>query len=316
MTQHQRRMPREVISFIGAAVASIAFIAAAPVPPGPIDVEMKNVHLRMDDGIALDITYLRGQMVSRTPGQTPVFDDAQSYILRVAFGEVSMDMPSVEALLNQRIFTGPDSPMTEIHVSVSSDGKLQQSAKLHKGVSIPVSMKSTVSASPDGRLQLHVDSYKAIGIPAGGFLSIFGVKAGDMVNLKNRPGVEAAGNDIFISPGLVVPPPEIQGKLATVALQGDHLVQTFARDPALASVAPLHPPVAAKSYLYFAGGVLRFGRLTMTGVDMELLDVDQAATSLDFFPREYLKQLVAGYSKTTPTGGLIAYVKDYGALAK
>ena len=305
------------VSLVGIAiVASIGLTAAIPVPPGPIDIEMKNVHLRMDDGIALDITYLRGQMISRTPGQPPVFDDPQSYILRVASGEVSMDMPSLEALLNQRIFAGPDSPMTDIHVSIASDGKLQQSAKLHKGVALPISMKSTVSASPDGRLQLHVDSYKAIGIPAGGFLSLFGLKAGDLINLKNRPGVEAAGSDIFITPGVVVPPPEIQGKLAKVEVNGDRLMQTFARDPALASLSALHPPVPAKSYLYFSGSILRFGKLTMTGVDLELLDLDQSSASLDFFPREYLKQLVAGYSKTTPAGGLVAYVKDYGALVK
>jgi len=287
----------------------------ATVPLGPVAIEMRNVHLRVDDGIAIDVTYLRGQMVSRSPTAPPVFDDPTSYVLHVAEGEVALDLPSLEHLLNQRIFAGPHSPLSDIHVSITKDGRLQQSAKLHKGiVTLPVSMKATVGTTPDGRLKLHVDAEKALGIPTTDLLSIFGLTVEDLVSLKNTKGVEIDGNDLFIQIGLVTPPPEIDGRLASVVIRGDRLVETFVKDPAV-SAAPLHLPAEARNYLYFSGSVLRFGKLTMDGADLMLVDQDPR-NPFDFFPREYLKQLVAGYSKTTSSGGLIAYLPDYAKVRR
>jgi hypothetical protein len=66
---------------------------------------------------------------------------------------------------------------------------------------------------------------------------------------------------------------------------------------------------------------LRFGKLTMTDADMELIDADPA-DPFDFFPARYTEQLVAGYSKNTRQGGLKVYMPDFndtrktGALAE
>jgi hypothetical protein len=252
-------------------------------------------------------------MISREKGQPPAFDDPKSYVLRVATGEVSMDLASLQALMNGRIFAGSDSPLTDVHVSIDKDGRIKQSAKLHKGpITLPVSMKASVGVSSDGRLLLHVETEKTLGIPTTGLLALFGLKVDDLVHLKNTRGVEINDNDVLISPGLVVPPPEIDGRLASVSVRGDRLVQTFARDPEL-SAAPLHPTDSTPNYIYFSGAVLRFGKLTMTGADLQLVD-ENPKTPFDFFPREYFKQLVAGYSKTTKAGGLVTHMPDYGTI--
>jgi hypothetical protein len=294
-----------VSTTLGSPVLQLALV-----PLGPVAIEMRNVHLRADDGIALDVTYLRGQMVSRTPTNPPVFDDPQSYVLQVAAGEVSVDLPSLENLLNLRVFAGPHSPLSDIHVSITKDGRLAQSAKLHKGIlTLPISMKATVGAAPDGRLTLHIDTEKTLGIPTTGLLAVFGLTVEDLVTLKNTTGVEIDGNDVLIQIGLVTPPPQVEGRLASVVIRGDRLVETFVPDPTRGA-EPLHLPVSARNYLYFVGSVLRFGKLTMNGADLMLVDQDPK-TPFDFFPREYLTQLVAGYSKTTASGGLIAYMPDY-----
>src|SRR5207248_9506698 len=62
-------------------------------------------------------------------------------------------------------------------------------------------------------------------------------------------------------------------------------------------------------YIYHRGGVLRFGKLTMNDADLEI--VGDRPGVFDFFQKEYLKQLVAGYSKTTAAKGLIAHMWDY-----
>ncbi len=53
----------------------------------------------------------------------------------------------------------------------------------------------------------------------------------------------------------------------------------------------------------------------MTGADLQLIDEDPK-DSFDFFPARYNRQLVAGYSKNTPSGGLRTYMPDYADLER
>src|SRR5437899_1496919 len=73
--------------------------------------------------------------------------------------------------------------------------------------------------------------------------------------------------------------------------------------------AELKPPFRAPAYLYHRGGILRFGKLTMNEADLEI--VGDSPGVFDFFQKEYQKQLVAGYSKNTPSNGLVTHMADY-----
>lgn len=53
----------------------------------------------------------------------------------------------------------------------------------------------------------------------------------------------------------------------------------------------------------------------MNNVDMQLIDADPT-DPFDFFPDHYNDQLVAGYSKTTASGGLRVYMPDYNKISK
>jgi len=66
--------------------------------------------------------------------------------------------------------------------------------------------------------------------------------------------------------------------------------------------------------MYYRGGVLRFGKLTMSDADMELID-QSPADPFDFFQDRYNDQLVAGYSKNTRDHGLKVYMPDYYRIA-
>jgi len=52
----------------------------------------------------------------------------------------------------------------------------------------------------------------------------------------------------------------------------------------------------------YRGGTLRFGKMTMHNVDLQLIDADPS-DPFEFFPDHYNDQLTAGYSKTTASGG-------------
>jgi hypothetical protein len=67
--------------------------------------------------------------------------------------------------------------------------------------------------------------------------------------------------------------------------------------------------------MYYRGGTLRFGKLTMVDTDLLLVDADQKDV-FDFSPARYNEHLVAGYSKNTPVHGLIVYMPDLNDLGK
>ncbi len=131
-------------------------------------------------------------------------------------------------------------------------------------------------------MKLHVESMKAIGVPAKGLLELFGLKVEDLMTLTKR-GVTVSDDDIILDPGQIIPPPAIRGRLTQVAITGDRLVQMFGGGDER-RVTPLKKPApSARNYIYFGGGDIRFGKLTMTDADLQLIDADPR-DPFDFFP--------------------------------
>ena len=280
---------------------------SAQASPGPVQIEMKDVMLHLDEGVLMDVARLRGEMVPTTSGQAPVFDEPRSYVLRVADADLSMDMASLTTLLNDHVFGDEDAPLTDITVTVE-EGRLKLKGKLHKGVTLPFSSEATVSAAPDGRMRLHAESARMLGVPAKKFMEIFGLSLDDVVTIKNQRGVEIKDDDILIDPGRTLPPPRIEGRLSRVDLANGKLHQVISSGGAAKPIAP--GDSSARHYVYFAGNQIRFGRLLMSNADLQLIDADER-DPFDFYPAKYRTQLVAGYSKNTPSGALRTYMPDF-----
>ncbi len=305
--------PRAAIVCCGLLLHLSGATALGSAPAG-VQLEMKNVRLHVDDGIVLDVSRLRGVMVGRKEGAPPVFDDQRSYVLHLQTGEMSIDMTSLQNLMNRHVFAYEGSPLKDI--TVEPDGqRLKMNGKLHKGITIPFSTTASVSTTADGQMRLHVESMKAVGVPAKGLLALFGLKLDDVVDIKKRRGVDVQDNDIVLAVGQILPPPEILGRLTRVVVQGNRLVQTF-DDPGKGPPARLTlPSPSARNYVYFGGGTITFGKLTMRDADLQLIDADPR-DPFDFFPARYNAQLVAGYSKNTSAKGLKTYMPDFADLPK
>jgi len=304
-------MVRHRMRLIGAMTLLCGTSLTLPAAPADVQIEMKNVRLHPADGIVLDIAHLRGTMVSRKAGAPPVFDDQQSYVLRVRRAQVAMDVASLQNLLNQHVFAYEGAPVKNLSVT-PDHGQLAIKGKLHKGVDVPFSVKTSVSSTADGRMRMHSESMKAVGVPAKGLLEFFGLKLDDVMNVKARRGIEVQENDIIIAAGQVLPPPEITGRLTRVTVDGNRLVQVF-DDGNGAPPNLTKPSPAARNYIYFGGGEIRFGKLTMHDADLQLIDSDPK-DPFDFYPSRYNAQLVAGYSKNTAQKGLKTYMPDYNDL--
>jgi hypothetical protein len=294
-------------------VAAIAWTFAADLPaqqrarqPARVQAQMRNVDFHLDERIIVNIEYLRGELVATGRGSIPYFDDKQSFLFSIDTARMSMDMHALSDLLNRYVFGYPGSPLSGLSVAIEN-GKLRQRARTR---GITVTTVSEVSVTADGRIRLHPTSIKAAGIPVRGLMSLFGLRMGRFVNLEGARGVAFDGNDMLLNIDQLLPPPAIKGHLASVTLDGDRMVQTFRpeRGPAAPRMQPTDP--SARNYMYYRGGVLRFGRLTMTGVDLLIMDADQR-DAFDFFLDRYNRQLSAGYSRSTLGQALIAVMPDF-----
>jgi hypothetical protein len=276
----------------------------------PVQIEMRNVRLHADERIVLDVRRLRGTMISRTAGAPPIFDDQRSYVLDLAAAEIAIDVTSLQNLMNDYVLAG-GAPLKDVQLAVR-DGRIEMKGKLRKGIVVPFSAKASVGVTDDGRMKLHVESMKAIGVPAKGLLELFGLEIDDLMTLTKR-GVTISEDDIILDPGQIVPPPEFRGRLTRVTVNTNGLVQTF-DNGSTRRLAPLtRPAPTARNFIYFGGGNIRFGKLTMTDADLQLIDADPR-DPFDFFPARYDRQLVAGYSKNTAAKGLKTYMPDYDDL--
>jgi hypothetical protein len=296
-------------------IASVAGVlvntpSAPPADPPPMvrcGIDMRNVDLQVTEGVVLRARTLDGELVANKAGSPPVFDDPTSYTMRLASADVSMDASSLTAML-ARVFTG-SSPVKDLKLSII-DGQIVQKGKLRKGVEVPFSMKTNVAPTLDGRIRLHANSLKAVGIPVKGMLDLFGVELDNLMKMPGQRGIQVEGDDILLAPAALLPPPATEGRVKDVRISGDRLVMIMvgsARPPGRPGTLP---EPKARNYLYFHGGSVRFGKLTMSDADLQLVDADPA-DPFDFFPGRYSAQLVAGYSRTTPRGGLKVLMPDY-----
>jgi len=106
----------------------------------------------------------------------------------------------------------------------------------------------------------------------------------------------------------MMPAPGIRGRIAAVQVQGDEVIQVFGGNATAARLNTSYGKTG--NYMYFRGGTLRFGKLTMANADLRLID-SNPKDPFDFSIDHYNSQLVAGYSKNTPGYGLVVTMPDY-----
>jgi hypothetical protein len=272
-------------------------------------VEMVNVNIHLDPVLILHIHRLSGQFLPTKKGQPPAFDDKLSYIVAIDSAEIGVTAVSMSHVLNTYVFGAPDAPLKNLTLSIQGN-QIKQVGTLNKGIGIPFEMTGTMSATADGRIRIHPSQVKAARLPVKGLMNLLGLDMAKLVNTRDTKGVSVEGNDVLLDPGHMLPPPMMRGRITAVRIEGDEIIQIFGTERALQAGKP-----SVGNYMSYRGGVLRFGKLTMNDTDMQLIDADPT-DPFDFFPDHYQDQLVAGYSKTTASGGLLVYMPDYDKISK
>src|SRR5438552_13233429 len=150
-----------------ALVVFVTSIASAP-PPGRVQLEMKNVHYRPTDDVALDIVSLRGEMQTLGGADHPILGDATTFRVLIRKAVVRIPPDALAASMNDVVFSRPGAPVKRVRVE-TRDGRMTLSGSLTKdGVGVPFETVSEVSPEPDGRLRIHPLSMKSLGVGVKG----------------------------------------------------------------------------------------------------------------------------------------------------
>jgi hypothetical protein len=299
------------LAVLGMTVATGICWAQTIPTKGPVQVQMHQVNFRIDTSIVLQIEYLRGELLPGEHPGTAYFDDKRSFVLGIDSARIAIRPADLARLLNQYTFAYEGSPLKSLDLRIE-DGRLVQEGSLH-GLSFRV--VGELSVTPKGEIRLHPEKIKALGIPVGGLMEMFDLQLQKLVDIREASGVRLEKNDFILTPSELLPPPRVKGMVGAVALRDSSIVQIF-RPANGDKVVPLTVPrEKGENYMFFRGGELKFGKLTMHGTDLEIVDADPK-DPFDFYLDHYNKQLVAGFDKNTPDHGLIVTMPDFGDLKK
>jgi len=277
-------------------------------------MEMRNVDLHIDERQVMHMRVLRGQVIPTIPGATAFLDDPKSFHVRVTNGVVALSGDAIGALLNEIAFNYADAPIKHLRVRIEK-GQLVQKGTLHKGVDIPFEMWATPVLTSDGKLKLHPDKLHIFSVNGLTLMHALGLHLESMMDLHKARGVTVDGNDLFVDPLQLIPPPTVEGRLSAVRIQDSLLVQEFMRTPDDTIFGTyVRPDSGSHNFVYFRGGQLRFGKLTMQDTDL-LINDDDERDPLDLYLTRYNKQLAAGHTKNLPNFGLRTWLVDYRRVA-
>ena len=272
-----------------------------------VQTQMRNVRYHFSDAVAVEIRSLNGELVPLGNNEFPIFDDKNSFSLRINTAEIAIDSSNLANVLNSYVFARPHSPLTDLSIIVEN-GRLKVKGKLHDKRDIPFETEGILSPTAEGKLRLHSEKIKAMHVPIKGLMGLFGIDLGGLIKEGKVPGVQAQKDDLILDLEQILPPPHIEGKVASVRIEGDKIIQIF-RGPDAKPVKNIR----SGNYMAYKNNRLRFNKLVMYDADLILIDMDPN-DPLDFYLEHYKEQLSAGYTKTTPDSGLRVFIKDFDKL--
>jgi len=305
---------------LGAVIAALGF-ARTPAEVGPPDrlnpdslprgaaedmvtqVSMRKVNFYVIPNAALRIRTMRGEMRSLRGGPV-LFDDKNSFVIHLDYAEIGLNGTDITTLMNKYIFAYPGAPLKRLQVHTSGS-QVVQTGVMHKILDIPFKITADVSVTPEGLIQLHPVKTTILGVDGDKLMRAFGLNLQKILDLSKAKGVTVKGNDLFLDPVRILPPPAIEGHATAIRVDGDQLVQTFGT---LAASTPLPPPDTSPSaYMFYKGGTLHFGKLLMLDAEMQIVDL-RPTGFFNFDLDRYKDQLVAGYQRSLPNMGLKVYM--------
>ncbi len=287
---------------------------AAAEEPGRdvVRVQVEHTLFHPIDGVVLQVERMNGRMVG-TPGRTVSLDELDSFSVQIDQAVTRLHARDLSSLINSYLLKQADSAIRSVDVHFDGQQVVVR-GQVHKLVTLPFEGRGEISATPEGELRMHMAEFRVAGILHRGFLALFGIRLDTVAQPRHKASFRIEGDDIFTSINDLFPPPRVYGRLTRVHVEGQDLVQVIGIpfDPGAPTDAAHHPirtiekELPDPNYIYFTGGRMRFGRVTMDNVDLKLVD-QTPEDPFDFSLRHYQQQIQEGYVKVTPSQGLVVY---------
>jgi hypothetical protein len=271
-------------------------------------VQMQNVMYRFADEIAVHILSMKGELAPTQPGGMPVFDDPSSFKMVFTSAEVSIDSQTLAKVLNRYVFAAADAPVKDASVEIAGNVLKIKGILPSKG-GVPFETDGTLSVTPQGEIRVHSEKIKMLHMSVKRIMKALGITVAEMVSTRKVRGVRVDGDDLLLAPDQIFPPPQFQGHVTAVRMEGNQIIQVYG------NAANATGSKVSGNWMAFRGGVIRFGKLTMQDADVQLIDLDPR-DPFDFYLDHYVDQLAAGYQKITTSFAIRAYMKDYDKLPK
>lgn len=307
-------LPQALAQSDGVRATSGAPASHADSAPVRTRVSMRRVDFYVDSAVVLHIRHLDGTMRSKKGGPV-IFDDKSSFIIAIDTAEVGMTGADLSALLNKYVFGYKGSPLSHLHLRTEGD-HVVQTGRMHKLATISFEITATMDVTPDGLIRIHPTKTKILGMNGDKLMKFLGLSLEKLLDLRGAKGATVHGNDILLDPAKILPPPTIEGRVVSVRVDGDEVVQAFGETHPHPPVQALVPPdTKVPNYMYYKGGTLRFGRLLMLDAEMQITDLNPEDV-FRFDLSRYNAQLVAGYERTLADGGLEVWMRDVDQLGQ
>jgi hypothetical protein len=274
-----------------------------------VHAEMRNVMYHFDDKVVAHIRVLSGELTPTSGKDMPVFDDKNSFDLRISSAEIAMNTESLTNAFNTYVFASPKAPLKDVKMTIEN-GKLKVKGKLHDKGDLPFETDGVLTPTPDGRLRMQADKIRALHLPVKGLMDLIGADLAAFIKTEKVPGLSADGDGLVFDLKEMLPPPHIDGSVTALRLEGQNMILTFGTGAKTKGARG-----ANGNFMSYRGNRLRFGKLTMSDADLTLLDMN-ANDPLDFNLDHYLQQVEAGYTKINGSFGLRVYIKDFDKLSK
>ena len=109
---------------------------------------MRNVTVHFSENVAVEIKPLKGELVPLGKNEFLLFDDKDSFNLRISTAEIAIDSLNLANVLNSYVFARPHSPLTELSIIVEK-GCLKVKGKLHDKRDIPFETEGILSPTAE-----------------------------------------------------------------------------------------------------------------------------------------------------------------------
>jgi hypothetical protein len=299
--RHAAEVPAAATLSPSAATSAARQRASTSSDSAPTTAYAHNLMLRKGPSFRVYVRWLHGQLIRAHRNVNPSFDDPESFSIDVKTGVLRANIGDLNNFLNASALA--KSPLKNI--TLSGDGnQIRLRGTLHKILPLPIEMIGSIAVASGNRIQIHVTKLNVLKIPFKALLGGFHISISDLFHPQGIPGIQVSGNDIFLDPPALLPPPRIRGQLTNVRIVNPDIEEIYGN-----AQNEVERVEQWRNFIRLEGGTIDFGKLTMHQVDLTMIDISNDAW-FDLDLAHYQEQLVNGYTRMTPQAGLQIFMPD------